>query len=372
MDKILNSKNVLFYENKSTILKKQIEGLTFKNTDTILFDIKEALLNKISDYNFEVLKLKIDLVHFIEIYNVGSPCQNGNHISGNNIFIRLTLICNDKCFNVNIEHYFQNFFNIKILEFEIDNELKTLQNTSHLKNIVSSDIVLDNQLAGQMIHECIGHTSEADNYLSHNLNTDKQIGYKWSNIPFNVFDNPCLLDHKGSYQIDAEGNRAFKTCIVYSGIWNELLHTQKTAELLNNKRSCNARRVLKSNKIQPRMSNTYMEPGEYQLNEIIKNIHEGIYLCGGKGGKSFKNCFSLTPSYGQIIKNGKLTNKYIKNIEIVGDKFNTISKINKISGELLIYDHVYGCDKNDENQLHVSFGSPHISITNMILRPQSL
>jgi predicted Zn-dependent protease len=368
LDKILTSKEILTYENNITLIKKQVNELTFQNTSVILNDIKNILFKNIKKNGIEILKLKISLVHFLEIYNIGINIPCYNQVSGSNIYIRANLIGEFGTYTLDMGSYFKNYLNLENLESEIIEELNTLKNSSKLENTISSNIILDSKLSGQLIHECIGHTSEADNYLS-NFSTDYKLGYKWSDIPFNVIDDPSLLDHKGSYQFDEEGNRSFKTNIIQNGIWNNLLHTQETAKKFSHKSSCNARRVIHSSILFPRMSNTYMEPGEYQLNELVKDIDEGIYLCGGQGGKSFKNYFSLTPVYGQFIKNGKLTNKYLRNIEIVGDKFNTISKIKKISGDFKFHDPIYGCDKYGENQLHVSYGSPQLSISNLILRP---
>ena len=368
LDKILTSKEVLTYENDVTIIKRQVNEITFQNTNVILNDIKNMFFNITKKYSLEILNLKISLINFIEIYNIGKFSLCNYQISGSNIYIKAELSAIFGTYTFNFGNYFKNYFNLESLEFEIDHELMSLKNSSKLENTISSNIILDSKLSGQLVHECIGHSSEADNYLK-DFSNNYKLGYKWSEIPFNVIDDPGLLDHKGSYQFDEEGNRSFKTNIIHKGFWNDLLHTQETAKKFSHQASCNARRVIHSSIYFPRMSNTYMEPGEYQLNELIKDIDEGIYLCGGNGGKSFRNYFSLIPAYGQIIRDGKLTNKFLRNIEVVGDKFNTISKIKKISGEFKIHDPIYGCDKNGENQLHVSYGSPHLSIANMILRP---
>lgn len=366
MDKILTSQEVLMYENNKTIINKKNSKLALKNSNVILNDVKDIIFKKLDKENIE--KLKISLIQFLEIYNIGinTPCYH--QLSGNNIYIKINLTGKFGTYALDFGSYFKHYLNLETLEAEIIEEVNTLRSSLKLESTISSDIVLDTKLSGQLVHECIGHSSEADNY-STDFTANYRLGYKWSNIPFNVIDDPSLLDHKGSYQFDEEENRSFKTNIIHKGIWNDLLHTKETAKKFSSTSSCNARRVIHSSIFFPRMSNTYMEPGEYQFNELIKNIDNGIYLCGGQEGKSFKNYFSLIPSYGQIIKNGKLTREYLRNIEIVGDKFNTFSKIKKISGEFKFHDPIYGCDKNGENQLHVSYGSPHISISNMILRP---
>lgn len=369
MDKKLNSKEILTYENHTTVIKKQINELTFQKTHVILNELKDLLFKNITRENIEILKLEIVLDHFLEVYHIGGEKNFSNNFSGSNISIQANLSGNFGLYSLYFDTYFKNYLNVEAIESEISEEIKGLNNSSKLENTIASNVILDHKLSGQLVHECIGHTSEADYYLSDNA-TGYKLGYKWSDIPFNVVDNPCLLDHKGSYQIDEEGNKAFKTHLIRNGIWNDLLHTQETAKKFASQSSCNARRVIHSSVLYPRMSNTYMEPGEYQLNELFKDIDDGIYLRGGRqGGKSFRNYYSLTPVYGQVIKNGKLTNKYIRNIEIVGDKFNVFSKIKRISGELKFHDPVCGCDKHSEKQLPVSYGSPHLSLSNILLRP---
>ncbi len=368
LDKTLISKEVLTFENNITLIKKQINDLNFKKTTIILNEIKEIIFKNMKKYEIKILKLRISLFHFLEVYNIGMYSSCNNQVSGSNFYIKADLLEKSEKYTINISKYFKNYFSVEDLENDIIEEIKSIKGCSNLEKTISSNVILDSKLSGQLVHECIGHTSEADNYLS-DISTDYKLGYKWSNIPFNVIDDPNLLDHKGSYQFDEENNRSFKTNIIQKGIWNDLLHTEETAKEFSRKSSCNARRVIHSSTSLPRMSNTYMEPGEFQFNELVKDIGDGIYLRGEQGGKSFQNNFSLCAAYGQIIKNGKLTNNYIRNIEIFGNKFHTISKIKKISGEFKFHDPIYGCDKNGENQLHVSYGAPHLSLSNLMLKP---
>lgn len=267
---------------------------------------------------------------------------------------------------------FLNEINFKKIYFELQNEIfqemLALKNFDYLSKPIFIDVILDSKLSSQFIHECIGHTSEADNYLDYYNNYFK-LGYQWSSVPIDVIDNPTFCGCKAFYLEDDEDSKAFKTYLVRKGIWEGLLHTSETSKYFNETKSCNARKVHSSSKILPRMSVTYLKAGEYQLNELIKKVNYGIYCKGTSGGKSFNQCFTIKPNYGQVIKNGSLIHEYIFDFELIGNKFDAISKIRNISENFQMHNPAYGCDKKGEKQLSVSLGAPEIFLKKMILRP---
>ncbi len=147
------------------------------------------------------------------------------------------------------------------------------------------DIITGPEVTGIMVHESIGHPFEADRILgregaqageSYLKPTDlgRQIGSEEANIS----DDPTIPGSYGFYLYDDEGVPARKRKLVVNGIVNELLHNRATAREFKTKSNGAAR----SNKFdrEPivRMANTYVEPGDYTFDELIKDVKRGVLV----------------------------------------------------------------------------------------------
>ena len=238
-----------------------------------------------------------------------------------------------------------------------------------LERKIETQIVLEPWTGSHYVHECFGHTLEADNYLEYLKPNGITMGYKWSEYKINVFDDPTIPGQNGSYLLDAEQNEAFRTNLIKDGVNVGLMHNAKTCKLLGLQSSCNARSVDSSSLSMPRMSTTYLDSGNMEVQEIISGIDNGIYCRGAWGGGSLGLNFVIRPAYGLVIKNGKLTNKILRRFDIKGNKLDSAKAIKSLSNELLFFNPVFGCNKNGENNLSVTQGSPHIHFENLTLYP---
>jgi len=80
-----------------------------------------------------------------------------------------------------------------------------------------------------------------------------------------IYDDPTIPGFRGSYNIDDEGTLPEKTLLVEAGILKEFLQDKLSARLMGQKANGHGRREDFTNWPLPRMSNTYIAPGAYQL-----------------------------------------------------------------------------------------------------------
>lgn len=211
----------------------------------------------------------------------------------------------------------------------------------------------------QLVHECIGHTSEADNYIAYAAPSGYEIGHRWSDCPISVFDDPTIPGLRSSFAVDDEGMVSRRTALVTNGIWTGVLSDSSHADRAGFHPG-HARRTLKSDTALPRMSNTWMSPGNRSVQDLISQIDRGL-LCGGTwGGGSLGLNFIIRPAYGRVVEDGTLTQSYRRRFDLIGEKFSTISRISGIGDHTKWYFPYYGCDKFGQDNLPVSFGAPAI------------
>jgi TldD protein len=147
------------------------------------------------------------------------------------------------------------------------------------------DVILSPELSGIAAHESVGHPQEADRILGREgaqagesyLKKDS-LGYKVGSSEANVSDDTNLVHSNGYCPVDDEGVRAVKRRLIVDGEITEFLQNRSTAAELGVKNNGSARSVDFNREPIIRMSNTFVEPGDRTLEELIKEVRHGIYF----------------------------------------------------------------------------------------------
>ena len=147
------------------------------------------------------------------------------------------------------------------------------------------DIVLGPELSGIAAHESVGHPQEADRVLGREgaqagesyLKSDS-LGRKIGSPEANVSDDPTLLHSNGFVPVDDEGVEAKKRLLIKEGVINEFLQNRATAHEFGLRSNGAARSVSFDREPIIRMSNTFVEPGDYGTEELIREVKHGIYF----------------------------------------------------------------------------------------------
>jgi len=147
------------------------------------------------------------------------------------------------------------------------------------------DIILSPELSGIAAHESVGHPQEADRILGREgaqagesyLKADS-LGTKIGSSEANVSDDPTLPHSNGFTPVDDEGVEAKKRRLIKDGVINEFLQNRSTAKLFGLKSNGAARSVSFDREPIIRMSNTFVEPGDYSTDELIKEVRHGVFF----------------------------------------------------------------------------------------------
>jgi len=147
------------------------------------------------------------------------------------------------------------------------------------------DIVLSPELSGIAAHESVGHPQEADRVLGREgaqagesyLKSDS-LGRKIGSPEANVSDDPTLLHSMGYTPVDDEGVLGKKRRLIKNGVVNEFLHNRATAKEFGVTSNGASRAVSFDREPIIRMSNTFVEPGDYTTNELIHEVKHGVFF----------------------------------------------------------------------------------------------
>lgn len=229
--------------------------------------------------------------------------------------------------------------------------------------------VLDNQMVGLMLHEAFGHATEADSVEAGGSILEDRIGEKIASEYVTVVDNGRI---EGGYYVpyDDEGTPKEKTITVDKGVLKTYLHSLATAEKLFGKPTGNARVMDYSHVLLVRQTNTYMEKGDWDPEEIIRDVREGIYVRGkgAMGGQVDPSIgtftFTAGPSY--IIKNGEIT-ELVRGVMLSGYILETLKNVDAVGKDLKIYTSVFGGCGKDGQRVRVGDGGPHVRVRNLTI-----
>lgn len=221
--------------------------------------------------------------------------------------------------------------------------------------------ILDPELVGVFVHEAIGHAAEADHILAGTSILKDYFGREIGARIINIVDDPTI-DGYGYYKYDSEGIKSKRVDIIKNGVVSEYLHNRETSSRMNLDSNGHGRAASFASPPIVRMSNTYMQKGDSDFQEMLDEIKNGVYLCGELGGvvNPSSGEFLFKCKEGFIIENSEITHS-LRDVSLTGHIAETLHKVVLIGNDLRILHKPGGCGKYDQI-IPVDLGGPHILV----------
>ncbi|MGQ9478940.1 MAG: TldD/PmbA family protein [Thermoproteota archaeon] len=195
--------------------------------------------------------------------------------------------------------------------------------------------ILDNRLLGLLVHEALGHTAEADLVASDSILIGR-IGEQVASEQVTIVDSPEPPGANGWLPYDDEGVKTRPVKIVENGILKEYMHSRESAALFNAQPTGNARAQSYAHIPMIRMRNTYMEAGDWDPEEIIRETKEGFYLKNGLEGQADSNGeFMFVVQEAWEIRNGELVKPY-RGVTISGNAIEVLKSVDAVGRDFKI------------------------------------
>ncbi|NAW65103.1 metalloprotease TldD [Photobacterium halotolerans] len=226
-------------------------------------------------------------------------------------------------------------------------------------------VVLGAGWPGVLLHEAVGHGLEGDFNRKGSSMFSGQMGQQVTSSLCTIVDDGTLADRRGSLSIDDEGTQGQYNVLVEGGKLKGYMQDKLNARLMGVAPTGNGRRESYAHLPMPRMTNTYMLPGEHTPEEIIASVENGIYAPNFGGGQvditSGKFVFSASEAY--LIEKGKIT-RPIKGATLIGSGIEAMQKVSMVGNDLELDRGVGVCGKAGQS-VPVGVGQPTLKLSSM-------
>ena len=223
-------------------------------------------------------------------------------------------------------------------------------------------VVLGPGWPGVLLHEAVGHGLEGDFNRKGTSAFAGRIGEAVASPLCTVVDDATLANRRGSLTVDDEGTPGQRTVLIENGVLVGYLQDKHNATLMGTSSTGNGRRQSYSHLPMPRMTNTFLEAGDSDPQEIIASVDKGVYAVSFGGGQvditSGKFVFSATEAY--LIEGGKV-GAPIRGATLIGNGPQVMQRVSMVGADLQLDEGVGVCGK-DGQTVPVGVGQPTLRI----------
>ncbi|MCI4371675.1 MAG: TldD/PmbA family protein [Thermoplasmata archaeon] len=237
------------------------------------------------------------------------------------------------------------------------------------------DLIAGPQVSGIASHESCGHPTEADRVLGREASQAGKsfippdgIGMRVGSELVNVVDDPTVENAIAYYLTDDEGVKARRRYLYKEGRVTEFLHNRETAAALHTRSNGAARAVNYNVEAIVRMANTFVEPKDHSLEELLEGVKSGVYMKSfmewNIDDKRYNAKYAGREAY--LVENGEIKHP-VRNtiVELTTPAF--WSAVDAV-GKDLEFEAGF-CGKSDPGQaLDASLGGPTMRLRNVYLR----
>jgi TldD protein len=224
------------------------------------------------------------------------------------------------------------------------------------------EVVLGPGESGILLHEAVGHGLEADFNRKKTSNYTDQVGKQVASSLCTVIDDGTLGSARGSINVDDEGNPGRRNVLIENGTLVGYMQDRISARHFGTTATGNARRESFRHEPLPRMTNTFLTPGQDAPEDIIRSVKRGVYAKHFSGGQvNISNgdfVFSLTESY--LIEDGQLTAP-LKGVNLIGNGPEVLRQVTMVGNDFKLSDGTWTCGK-DGQSVPVGIGTPTVKI----------
>ncbi len=229
------------------------------------------------------------------------------------------------------------------------------------------DMVLGPGWPAVLLHEAVGHGLEGDFNRKGTSAFAGRVGEQVAAKGVTIVDDGTLPDRRGSLSFDDEGTPSSRTVLIEDGILKGYMQDRQNARLMGVDPTGNGRRESYAHPPMPRMTNTIMESGDSDPDEILAGLEDGVYAKNFGGGQvditSGKFVFRCTEAY--RVRKGKIEEP-IKGATLIGDGPTALTKISQVGNDMALDPGVGTCGKAGQG-VPVGVGQPTLRVDGITL-----
>jgi TldD protein len=227
----------------------------------------------------------------------------------------------------------------------------------------SMPVVVGGGFGGVLFHEMTGHGLEIDHIHKGASVYVGKLGEQVAQPLLNAYDDGRLPSEWGSDAIDDEGQPTQKTLVIEDGRLVSYLYDHLGAERDGVASTGNGRRESFRHLPIPRMTNTYIAPGESTPEEMIEAVKNGFYAVSFGGGQvdPATGDFVFGVSEGYLIEDGKVTSP-CTGATLIGNCLAALAAIDAVGDDFFMKTGI--CGKGGQ-KVPVGTGQGHVRVGTM-------
>jgi TldD protein len=224
----------------------------------------------------------------------------------------------------------------------------------------SMPVVVGGGFGGVLFHEMTGHGLEADHIQKGASVYVGKLGEQVAQPLLTAYDDGRMPNEWGSDAIDDEGAPTQKTMVIEEGRLVAFLYDGLTARRDGVAPTGNGRRESFRHLPVPRMTNTYIAPGEIEPEAMIAAVERGFYAKSFAGGQvdPATGDFVFGVSEGYLIEGGKVT-RPCRGATLIGNCLQALMAIDAVGNDFEMKTGV--CGKAGQ-RVPVGTGQGHVRI----------
>jgi TldD protein len=195
-------------------------------------------------------------------------------------------------------------------------------------------VVVGGGFGGVLFHEMTGHGLEADHIQKGASVYIGKLGERVAEPLLNAYDDGLLAGEWGTDAIDDEGTPRQQTMVIEEGRLVSFLYDRIRAQRDGVASTGNGRRESFRHLPIPRMTNTYIAPGEAEPEEMIAEVERGFYAVSFAGGQvePASGDFVFGVSEGYLIEGGKVT-RPCRGATLIGNCLDALAGIDAVGSD---------------------------------------
>ncbi len=223
-------------------------------------------------------------------------------------------------------------------------------------------VVLAPGWSGILLHEAIGHGLEMDFIRKKTSLFTGKLGERVASDKVTVIDDGTVTGSRGSINVDDEGVAGERKVLIENGMLRGYMSDRLNGKLMGQRSTGSGRRESFRSAPMPRMTNTYLAPGDDDPQDILRGVKRGLYCAHFGGGQvDISNgnfVFEVAEAY--LIEDGKIT-RPVKNATLIGVGPEVLKQVTRVGNDPKPDPGIGTCGK-DGQSVPVGVGLPTLRI----------
>lgn len=229
-------------------------------------------------------------------------------------------------------------------------------------------VIMANEFGGVIFHEACGHLLETTQIERKTTPFLEKIGMPIANSALTAWDEGHWDSAFGTIDMDDEGMTPQRTLLIENGVLRQFISDRMGCLKTGHPRTGSGRRQNYTYAAASRMRNTYIGPGNHNVDDLFASIDKGIYckrMGGGSVGATGQFNFAVQEAY--WIENGKIKQP-LKGATLIGEAVDIMNKISMCANDLSL---AAGFCGSVSGSLYVTVGQPHIKVDSITVGGRS-